>query len=98
MKIMQPGHKYELENFIDKESKGQEIQFIYKSATDESFIDGTSNEEVIAVLIDRLEYLNNKFPCAENKLAITHLRWALTQLEERTKNRVSRGVEGKHLA
>lgn len=49
--------------------------------------DGTTNEEVLAVLIDRVNYLNGKFPCRENSIVITHLETALLWLEKR-------GVEG----
>lgn len=41
-----------------------------------------------------IEGLNTKFPCRENSLAITKLDEALMWLEQRTKNRVKRGVEG----
>jgi len=60
--------------------------------------DGTTNEEVLAVLIDRLTFLNSKFPCRENSVAITHIETALMWLEKRTKDRIKRGVEGQHKA
>jgi hypothetical protein len=56
---------------------------------------GTTNEEVIKVLMDRLKYLNNKFPCVENEKAYAHLDDALAWLNKRTKDRQERGVEGK---
>jgi hypothetical protein len=40
--------------------------------------------------------LQAKFPCRENALAITKLDEALLWLEKRTRDRVARGVEGKH--
>jgi hypothetical protein len=46
-------------------------------------------------LIDRLTYLNNKFPCRENSIAITHIETALLWLNKRTNDRLNRGVEGK---
>lgn len=60
--------------------------------------DGTTNEEVLTVLIDRLTFLNNKFPCRENSVALTHIETALMWLEKRTKDRIKRGVEGQHKA
>lgn len=60
--------------------------------------DGTTNEEVLEMLIDRISYLQAKFPCKENACCITHLQEALMWLEKRTKDRVKRNVEGKHLA
>lgn len=60
--------------------------------------DGTTNEELLEILIDRLSFLNGKFPCRENSCAITHLEEALMWLEKRTKDREKRAVEGKQLA
>jgi hypothetical protein len=110
MKVLTTGHKYELANFENKESLGQTIQFIEKS-TDPSGIgvgddgvtlytmnDGTTNEDVLEMLIDRMKYLQAKFPCKENACCITHLEEGLMWLEKRTRDRVKRGVEGKHVA
>lgn len=58
--------------------------------------DGTTNEEVLEVLIDRLTILNSKFPCRENAIAITHMETALLFLEKRTRDRIKRKVEGTH--
>ena len=101
MKVLTQGHRYELANFENKEAKGQEIQFIEKmpyQTNDGTKLltvnDGTTNEDVIEVLIDRLQYLNEKFPCRENALAITKLEEALFWLNKRTADRVKRNVEG----
>lgn len=110
MKVLRKGHRYELENFENKEAKGQEIQFIekepstLKNESDTTFSatqlvtinDGTTNEEVLEVLIDRLNYLDDKFPCRENAIAITKLLEALMWLKTRTADRLKRGVEGTH--
>lgn len=88
---------------LDLEYGNQVLQFIEKSpsAEDSSKLvtvnNGTTNEEVLAVLIDRLNYLHAKFPCRENAIAITHVETALLWLNHRTVNRQARGVEGKHL-
>ena len=100
MKVLKEGHLYELANFENKEAKGQEIQFIEKGNLSDNSIslvtinDGTTNEEVIEVLIDRLQYLNGKFPCRENSIAITKLEEALMWLNKRTEDRLKRNVEG----
>lgn len=106
MKILTPGHKYELRNFEqDLPELNQRLQFIEK--TPEVGVlggglitvnDGTTNEEVLAVLIDRLQFLYNKFPSRETAIAITKLEEALMWLEKRTRDRIARNVEGKHLA
>lgn len=104
MRILTPEHKYELDNFENKTKPGQVLQFIEKvpvapgSTELRTVSDGTTNEEVIAVLLDRLNGLQGKFPCRENAVAITHLETSLLWLNHRTANRQKRGVEGKQLA
>lgn len=104
MKTITPGHKYELQNFEAKDKPGQIIQFIEKAPTYEgsenlrTINDGTTNEEVIMVLIDRLNCLQAKCPCRENSIAITHIETAFLWLVKRTADRKLRGVEGKHSA
>jgi predicted flavoprotein YhiN len=106
MKVITEGHLYKLNNFEDN-TKNQEIQFIEKIP--QTYIneptgqmitvnDGTTNEEVLEMLINRMEYLQKKFPCKENACCITHLQEALMWLEKRTNDRIKRNVEGKHLA
>jgi hypothetical protein len=110
MQVLTKGHRYELANFEKKDSPGQTLQFIEKD-TDPSGIgvggdgvtlytmnDGTTNEEVLEMLIDRMKYLQAKFPCKENACCITHLEEGLMWLEKRTRDRVKRDVEGKAIA
>ena len=104
MKVITNGHRYELENFEGKDQPGQTIQFIEKTPVIEGSAelltvnDGTTNEEVLCVLIDRLQTMNAKFPCRENAIVLTHLDTALLWLYKRTNDRKARGVEGKALA
>lgn len=108
MKVLDLGHRYSLENFEAKDKPGQVIQFIEKvpllrdgqalpSGDLITVNDGTTNEDVLRVLIDRLNHLQSKFPCRENAIAITHIETALLWLEKRTTDRMERGVEGKQL-
>lgn len=104
MKIIREGHRYELANFENKEGQGQILQFIEKQPVSpvctvlETVNDGTTNEEVIEALINRMQYLNGKFPCKENAMTITKLQEAKFWLRERTEDREKRSVEGKHIA
>jgi hypothetical protein len=105
MKVLTVGHKYELDNFEEKGINGQTVQFIEKTPIAESTSgamhtvnDGTTNEEVLAMLIDRLGHLQSKFPCRENAIVITKLEEAAMWLFKRTGDRLKRGVEGKHIA
>jgi hypothetical protein len=97
-----PGHRYELANH-EGVAPPQQLQFIQKEPGENpgelvTIRDGTTNEEVLRMLIHRLKFLQNAFPCRENAIVITHLETGLLWLEERTKNRVARGVEGKQVA
>jgi len=60
--------------------------------------EGTTNEEVLSVLIDRMNHLQSKFPCRENAIVITKLEECLMWLNKRTADRKARNVEGKQLA
>lgn len=61
---------------------------------------GAFVETVIAAALQRIEWYQEvnegKFACNENAHAIDHLNGALYILNERTKDRVVRGVEGTH--
>ena len=99
MEIITPGHLYKLDSF--EGGAGQTLQFIHKSQEKPdgdlyTVSDGTTNEEVLKMLIDRLKFLGNLLPCRENAIAITKLEEALLWLEKRTAERVARGVEGTH--
>lgn len=103
MKTLTPGHKYELANFENKDKPGQVLQFIEKVPVTEgspelkTVNDGTTNEEVLRVLIDRIQSMQAKFPCRENAIVTTKLEESLMWLEKRTADRKARGVEGKHI-
>lgn len=104
MKNLIEGHRYELDNFENKNESGQQLQFIQKEPTSagdgtmRTVNDGTTIEDVTEVLIDRMNYLQKKFPCRENAIAITNFETALLWLNKRTADRLKRNVEGKHLA
>lgn len=100
MITLTPGYKYELENFENKEAPGQTLQFIEKvpggpgQDAPKTINDGTTNEELLAVLIDRLYFLKKKLPSRETSCAITKAEEALLWLNKRTADRKDRGVEG----
>lgn len=106
MKVLTEGHRYIAQNFENKDG-GQTIHFIEKVPVPENEAkipgelttvnDGTTNEELLEVLIDRMKYLQSKFPCKENACCITHLEEGLMWLEKRTRDRIKRNVEGKQL-
>ena len=81
MKVLKEGHLYELDMFedINMDLSNQKIQFIEKepitlgSTQLVTINNGTTNEEVLSMLIDRMNYLQGKFPCRENAIVITKL-------------------------
>jgi hypothetical protein len=99
MKTVVPGYVYELASHKPN-GVAQVLEFVHKSATAagdhtlQEVDDGTTTEEVIMVLMDRLTFLNAKLPSAHNSRAISNLRRALDELHARTTDRVKRGVEG----
>ncbi|MCA4232772.1 hypothetical protein [Acinetobacter baumannii] len=60
----------------------------------ENGVNGVTNEALLAIVIHRTKILNDKFPCDENKRAISYMENALALFEQRTKDRQARGVEG----
>lgn len=64
----------------------------------ENGVNGVCNEDLIAMVITRLEHFNqSEFRCRENAVAITKLEESLLWLRKRTMGRESRGVEGTHV-
>ena len=105
MEVKEEGYIYKLSSFEQNSDLAESFQilsFIKKEPIGEGSSElrtvhnGTTNEDILAVLINRLEYLDNKFSSNENKMVIGHLKSALFQLEARTRDRKNRGVEGKH--
>lgn len=60
-------------------------------------VNGFTIEAVLSVLVHRLEYMDGRFPCDENKRAIQHMKDAREDLYARTAARKARGVEGKEV-
>ncbi len=93
-------HKYEVRCVppegatISKNEIYAKIKF-QKGAIKESGINGCHNEDLIAIVIDRLQgFQSGNFSCRENAIAITKLEEALLWLNKRTNDRIARGVEG----
>ena len=61
-------------------------------------VNGLTNEALLVILIHRTQFLNSKFPCAENVAAIEGMQNALAAFEYRTRGRQDRGVAGKEVA
>lgn len=61
----------------------------------EKGVNGISNEALLAVVEDRLKgFQSGQFACRENAIALTKIQEAMHWLHHRTRERLSRGVEG----
>jgi len=79
MNIVEEGHYYELENLDG--SQFNTIKFVNRGHGNDH--EGTNNQEVLRVLIDRVSFLDNELPWHGNKEIIMHLRKALILHEAR---------------
>lgn len=62
-------------------------------------VNGIHNEQLLAIVIDRLEgFQAGPFPCEENAIALEYLYGAMLELSARTAGRIARGVEGTNTA
>jgi len=60
-------------------------------------VNGITHEALLAILIDRMEgFQSGPYASADNATALDHLRGALSALQNRTRERLARGVEGTH--
>lgn len=88
MKIIDPGHIYELDE-LESENK-QKLIFIKRSGGAiqyEKEWPGLQTQEVLRALIDRTKYLDQVLECKETKEALRHLRMALYWYEVRALRR-----------
>ena len=88
MKVIDPGHSYELSQLGTDETII--LDFIKRSGGSITYEDehpGLQTQEVFRVLIDRTIYLNKIIPCAESEDAIYYARMALFMYEARAYRR-----------
>ena len=90
-------HEYQVLN--SKEPSAPELTFVkfQKGPIKESGVNGCCNEDLIAMVLDRLQsFQESPYKCRENAIAITKLEEALHWLNHRTAGREKRNVEGTH--
>ena len=81
--------------FVKINHKENTISFkIQNGPIKEAGVNGCQVDTLIYAAKAILEGLNKNFPCEENDQAINKLEMAIHWLNERTKNREKRGVEG----
>ena len=85
MKVLDPGHIYELAH-LDGDSSSLLIfvkRMGEKYPGNDCAREGVTTQEVLRALIDRLQYVDNQHPWDENKFVIKLLRNAIFGLEIR---------------
>lgn len=93
MKIIDVGHKYEL-LCLDGKLK-QTLQFVKRFDKkdpkrfpgNKNAYPGTTMQDVIHCLCNRIRYLNNQIPCIENEIILKNLQECLLMLEQRAAKR-----------
>lgn len=102
--VVEPGHVYDAHHLQETENPGHvektRIVFAKKEPRQPDdkvlvvTLEGTTNEALVDILIDRIQWLQDQVPCAENRKVLQGLNMARDNLALRTKNRIERGVEG----
>jgi hypothetical protein len=95
-KAFDANHHYSVSSTLEPSTVLADIKF-QKGPIKEVGVNGVMNEDLIAMVIDRLNsFQESKFKCRENALAVTKLEEALLWLRKRTMDRERRNVEGTH--
>jgi hypothetical protein len=93
-------HKYEISGpdpSGDKNLRWSTVLMFQNGPIKEVGVNGVTHEALLAIVIDRLEsFQKGPYNCAENEFALTSCRLALTMMQDRTRERMRRGVEGTH--
>jgi hypothetical protein len=97
-------HKYGIRGFAREVETGvgpahiqSTLIFFQDGPINEAGVNGLTHEALIAILVDRLEgFQSGPYACRENALALTKLQEAQMWLQKRTRDRMTRNVEGTH--
>lgn len=95
MKVIDPGHMYELDNLdAGPANPTSRLKFVKREGDkypgNVGHYAGTNIQEVLRALIDRVKYLDGQEPCMENSEIIFYLRESIARLEERAAKRHGR--------
>lgn len=103
MKIIDPGHHYQLHGVGATEfANAHELRFVknigpkYPGNTGAPH-GGVLTQEVLRVLIDRTKYLNAQGSCFETEMALSAMRQALAWYEVRAARCRGTHIEGDHV-
>ncbi len=100
-------HRYDITGFcadnnpsmagVDDEYSIDAVCVVFQNGPPADGVNGITNEALLAVLEDRLVgFQSGPFAHPLNADALDHVRAAMSCLQQRTRERVARGVEGTH--
>lgn len=93
------GSKDELDDDTDGVAPEAAVVLFQNGPIKEFGVNGVTQEALLAIVIDRLRsFQSGPFACNENLMALNSCRTALWILQQRTRARIARGVEGTHTA
>lgn len=88
-------HEYRIKGPVEYDRQYGVVLHFQNGPINENGINGLTQEALLAVVIDRLRaFQAGQFACRENALALTKLEEAQHWLLHRTRERMTRGVEG----
>lgn len=97
MIVVDPGHVYKLDSLDGPMSSGGKLdilQFVKREGEgypgNVGHYPGTTTQEVLRVLIDRIKYVDNQVPDTRNLLVLARLRESIWFLEQRAADRHGR--------
>lgn len=94
-------HKYHIDWTGDQTWKNEQpnsLDISFQNGPIKEFgVNGVTQEALLAIVIDQLRsFQAGPFACEANASAMHHCEMALGDLQERTRARIARGVEGTH--
>lgn len=92
-------HEYKIDCAGGAPNSGGSTHYIHfqNGPIKEAGVNGVTQEALLAIVIDRLRsFQAGPYACQDNEDAEKHCIEALTLLQNRTRARIARGVEGTH--
>lgn len=98
MKVIDPGHCYDLLELDGEWSLGQRLTFVKRlgdnyPGNEPPAYAGTTMQEVLRAVIHRARYVNNQIPCRETNRVINLCTTAVFELERRAARRHGRVID-----
>lgn len=97
-------HRYEVRGFSTEtnpsyidDSDAEAVILFQNGPIPEAGVNGVTHEVLLAIVADRLRsFQAGPYACKANACALTHIEEAQHWLQQRTLERMRRGVEGTH--